>query len=77
MDRWTMEELESTDDITFALSILNQRRNGLNPFSPLSMKLQQAAATLERIKEERDKYIAKISTPAVVNSKKSKTEDQK
>lgn len=76
MERWTMEELESTDDISFAISMLNQRRNGLNPFSPLSMKLQQATATLERIKEETDKYIARISAPAVNETYKPETEDQ-
>lgn len=64
MDRWTMEELESTDDITFAISILNQRRNGLNPYSPLSMKLSRSISTLENIKAEKDRFIARISTPA-------------
>lgn len=61
MDRWTIEELQNTDDITFAISILNQRLNNLNPFSPLSMKLNHAIKTLEMIKEEKDKYIARIA----------------
>ncbi len=76
MDRWTMEELESTDDITFAISILNQRRSGLNPYSPLSMKLQHSVTTLERIKEETDRYIARISSQESMNDQKPETEDQ-
>lgn len=63
MERWTMEELESTDDITFAISILNQRRASLNPFSPLSMKLSHSISTLESIKAEKDKFIARICVP--------------
>lgn len=74
MDRWTMEELESTDDITFAISILNQRRNGLNPYSPLSMKLSRAVGTLENIKAEKDRFIARISTPAPEPETEQETE---
>lgn len=61
MERWTMEELESTDDITFAISILNQRRASLNPFSPLSMKLSHSISTLESIKAEKDRFIARLA----------------
>ena len=61
MERWTMDELESTDDITFAICILNQRKNGLNPYSPLSMKLSRAVRVLEDIKAEKERFIARIS----------------
>lgn len=43
MDRWTMRELKETDDITFAIQILYERRKGLTPYSPLGMKLAEAA----------------------------------
>ena len=52
MDRWTMRELKETDDITFAICILNERRRGLTPYSPLGMKLSEAAHTLSEIKAE-------------------------
>lgn len=60
MDRWTMQELKETDDITFAICILDERRKGLTPYSPLGMKLKEAAITLSRIKDETEKYRAAI-----------------
>lgn len=36
-------------DLKFAVSILNERMSGLNPYSPLSTKLRSAAATLGRL----------------------------
>ena len=61
MDRWTMEDLERTDDIDFAIAILNERRAKLTPYSPLGTKLTETVHTLNTIKEERDKYIAKVA----------------
>ncbi len=61
MDRWTMKELKETDDITFAICILNERRRTLTPYSPLGMKLAEAAHTLSNIKAEKDRYLARIS----------------
>lgn len=61
MDRWTMRELKETDDITFAICILNERRRTLTPYSPLGMKLAEAAHTLANIKAEKDSYLARIS----------------
>lgn len=52
MERWTMKGLNSTGDIDFAISILNERKGKLNPFSPLSGKLSSAVATLEQIRDE-------------------------
>ncbi len=60
MDRWTMQELKETDDITFAICILEERRRGLTMYSPLGMKLKEAARTLSRIKDETEKYRAAI-----------------
>lgn len=64
MDRWTMYDLERTDDLTFAICILNQRKNNLNPYSPLSAKLAQSIHTIEDIKTERDRFIEKIARQA-------------
>lgn len=60
MDRWTMDELERTDDLTFAICILDERRSRLNRYSPLSMKIQAAQQTLRRIKEAQDRFIQEI-----------------
>ena len=50
MERWTIKELNNTSDIDFAISILNERRNGLtNPYSPISRKLDKAMQTLESV----------------------------
>ena len=75
MDRWTMEELENTDDISFSISILEQRRSSLNPYSPLSMKLNKAIKSLENIKEEKDRFIARISSPAAEPEPEQETEE--
>lgn len=61
MDRWTMDELAKTDDISFAIAILNERRRRLTPYSPLAIKLQEAEHTLHGIKREKDDYLARIS----------------
>lgn len=61
MDRWTMRELKETDDITFAIQILHERRRGLTPYSPLGMKLSEAAHTLSEIKREKDRYLERVS----------------
>ena len=63
MDRWTQEELERTDDLSFAIAILNERRNKLNPYSPLSMKLATAAKTIEEIREEKERFLSRICKP--------------
>lgn len=61
MDRWTMQELKETDDITFAIGVLYERRKGLNPYSPLSQKISEAVATLNRIREASQRFIAEVS----------------
>lgn len=61
MERWTMQELEQTDDISFAISVLNKRRRELNPYSPLSIKLKSAEATLEKIKEATTRYLGDLA----------------
>lgn len=59
-DRWTLEELENTDNITFAACILNERRNKLSPYSPLAAKLKAAEKELDAIKEAKDRYIREV-----------------
>lgn len=60
MNRWTMRDLEKTDDLDFAVCILNERRADLNAYSPLSVKLAQAVNTIQNIKAERDRYMARL-----------------
>lgn len=64
MDRWTMQELEQTDDLDFSICILNERRAKITPYSPLGIKLSKAVHTLHNIKEERDKYIPRTPQTA-------------
>lgn len=52
MDRWTKSDLNSLNDLDFAICILNERRNKLtNPCSPLYTKLSNAVNQLERFKK--------------------------
>lgn len=78
MDRWTMRELKETDDITFAIQILHERRRGLTPYSPLGMKLSEAAHTLSEIKREKDRYLERVSavctTPEAADEQEDDTE---
>lgn len=64
MDRWTQDELKNTDDLSFAIQILYERRKGLNPYAPLYSKISQAVNTLATIREEKEKFIAKIAQGA-------------
>ena len=61
MERWTLEELERTDDLTFAAAILNQRRRTLVRYSPLALKLQQAESTINEIVEEKERFIGRVA----------------
>lgn len=53
MNRWTMKELEKTDNITFAMCILSERRSLLNQEAPLAKKLQSAYHTLEELRSQK------------------------
>ena len=54
MGRWTIKSLKEIDDITFAIAILNERKNSLNRYAPLAEKLSAAARTLSTLKSEKD-----------------------
>ena len=71
MDRWTQEELKNTDDISFAIQILYERRKGLNPYAPLYSKISQAVNTLAMIREEKEKFIAKIAQEPAENQRET------
>lgn len=78
MDRWTMRELKDTDDITFAIQILYERRRGLTPYSQLGMKLAEAARTLSEIKAERDRYherLCAVCGPSKGTDERENSED--
>lgn len=54
MSRWTKKELEHLDNITFAIAILNERRQSTsNPYSLLNQKISETIKELEKIKEQR------------------------
>lgn len=54
MGRWTKKELEQIDNITFAMAILNERRQSTsNPYSLLNQKISKVVRELEKIKEQR------------------------
>lgn len=61
MDRWTLQQLKDTDDLTFAIAILDERQKYLSQYSPLKKKLQEAMFTLDQIRKERDRYLAKVA----------------
>lgn len=54
MAKWTKKQLEELDNITFAIAILNERRQSTtNPYSLLNQKISNAIGDLEKIKAER------------------------
>ncbi len=56
MNKWTKKQLEELDNITFAIAILNERRQSTtNPYSLLNQKISSAICELEKIKAERMK----------------------
>jgi hypothetical protein len=48
-NRWIKKQLEETDDLTFAMSILSERGSRLNPNTPLGKKLKRAQGVLEEL----------------------------
>lgn len=56
MSRWTKKELEQIDNITFAIAILNERRQSTtNPYSLLNQKINSACRELDKMKQEKIK----------------------
>lgn len=51
MNKWTIKQLNETDDLLFAISILNERKLKLNPFSPLAEKISRTVARLNKIRD--------------------------
>lgn len=51
MERWTIKALKETDDITFAMCILSERREGLHQEAPLAKKLRSAYHTLDDLRQ--------------------------
>ena len=50
MNKWTIKALKETDDITFAMCILSERRKSLNPNAPFAQKLANTIQLLEKIR---------------------------
>lgn len=54
MNRWSKKELEQLDNITFAIAVLNERRQSTsNAYSLLNQKISAAIKELEKIKEQK------------------------
>ncbi len=51
MSRWTVDQLDNTDDLAFIISILNERINKLGPYSPLAKKINRARRNIEELRE--------------------------
>ena len=51
MNKWTIKQLDEMDYLLFTISILNERLNKLNPYTPLAEKLQQSVARLNKIRD--------------------------
>ena len=49
MKRWTNKELKEINDFFFAQAILNERKAGLNPYTPLAQKFAAAAKQCEEL----------------------------
>lgn len=52
MDRWTIQQLNETKDIDFAIAILNERRKKVNPYAPLGEKFARTISTLENLRDD-------------------------
>ncbi|MGF7011992.1 hypothetical protein M2146_002546 [Lachnospiraceae bacterium PF1-22] len=52
MDRWTKDTLKEISDLDFAIAILNERKNKLNCYSPLSEKINKTIRKLEVLKTD-------------------------
>lgn len=55
MDRWTIKELENTNDLRFAQLILAERRAKVCPYSPLGQKLAHVIGVLSDMEAEQAK----------------------
>jgi len=50
MNKWTKTKLRETDEITFVMSILTERRKKLNPNAPFAQKIAAAYLLLDKIR---------------------------
>lgn len=67
-NRWTIKEMEGMNPYHFAACILSERRNTLNPYSPLAKKLAEAIGALEKLQADTPAKAAdarefKVETP--------------
>lgn len=53
MKKWAIKELNAIDNITFAKTLLSERKDALTYYSPLAKKLSEAIAELNGISESR------------------------
>lgn len=65
MKKWTIKELNAIDNITFAKTLLSERKDALTYYSPLAKKLSEAIAELNGISESRRQLQEKESNNEV------------
>ena len=51
LSRWTIADLENTDDLTFAMCIIDERLRKVQMGTPLEKKLRSAHSTLEELRD--------------------------
>lgn len=68
MDRWTIEELKNLNSYDFAKAILNERRRKVTPYSPLGVKLAEAALEIGAIGDRERKCFECESEACAYNS---------
>lgn len=52
---WTIKQMKEMGDLEFAIAILNERAERLNPYAPLSKRIAKAVKTLEKLKAADEK----------------------
>lgn len=67
MNRWTIDELNAKDSYDFAKQLLYERRNKVNPYSPLGVKLSEAAVEIGAAGERERKCFECESKVCVFN----------
>lgn len=66
MRRWTIKELDEESDLKLAACILSERRERLNPYSPLATKLKSSENLLLRM----DEYLGDCGIGSGISAKR-------
>jgi hypothetical protein len=50
-ERWTINHLKETDDLTFAIRVLLERKEELNRYAPLAQRIQKVINELRELRD--------------------------